>query len=165
MIYYLLMPVFAILLLVFQSTVLDLLTFGKIKLEISLLLVIYAGFHLDIIKGGVLSLVLGAFLDCVTSLIPGFHVLFYVFIFFISKQVSTRVYLEGISFIVIFTFFCVFLEGVVIFFVYLFMFDINISNDIFNTYLPQSLVLCAIGPACFALFYRLDSLMQYGEEK
>lgn len=165
MIYYLLMPVFALLLLVFQTTVLDLFAFGKIKLEISLLLVIYAGFHLDVIKGGVLAFVLGALLDCMTSLIPGFHVIFYMMIFLISKNVSHRVYLEGISFIVIFTFFCVFLEGVVVFLIYLFVFDVNISYDIFNTYLPQSLVLCAIGPACFALFYRLEVLMQYGEEK
>ncbi|MBT8489626.1 MAG: hypothetical protein KJN62_01120 [Deltaproteobacteria bacterium] len=165
MIYYLLMPVFALLLLVFQTTVLDLFAFGKIKLEISLLLVIYAGFHLDIIKGGVLSVVLGAFLDCMTCLIPGFHIIFYILIFIISKNISYRVYLEGISLIVIFTFLCVFLEGVVVFFIYLFVFDVNISYDIVNTYLPQALVLCAIGPACFALFYRLEVLMQHGEEK
>jgi len=165
MIYYLLMPVFALLLLVFQTTVLDLFAFGKIKLEISLLLVIYAGFHLNIIKGGVLSIVLGAFLDCMTCLIPGFHVIFYVLIFIISKNISYRVYLEGISFIVVFTFLCVFLEGVVMFLIYLFVFDVNISYDIINTYLPQALVLCAIGPACFALFYRLEVLMQHGEEK
>jgi len=165
MIYYLLMPVFALLLLVFQTTVLDLFAFGKIKLEISLLLVIYAGFHLDIIKGGVLSVVLGAFLDCMTCLIPGFHVIFYILIFIISKNISYRVYLEGVSFIVVFTFLCVFLEGVVMFLIYLFFFDVNISYDIVNTYLPQALVLCAIGPACFALFYRLEVLMQHGEEK
>ncbi|MBN2514466.1 MAG: hypothetical protein JXC33_00365 [Deltaproteobacteria bacterium] len=165
MIYYLLMPVFALLLLVFQTTVLDLFAFGKIKLEISLLIVIYAGFHLDIIKGGVLSFLLGALLDCMTSLIPGFHIIFYMLIFVISKKISSRVYLEGILFIVIFTFLCVFLEGVVVFLIYLFVFDVNISYDIFNTYLPQALVLSAIGPTCFALFYRLDILMQYGEEK
>jgi len=93
MIYYLLMPVFALWLLVFQTTVLVLFVFGKIKLEISLLLVIYAGFHLDLIKGGILALVLGAFLDCMTSLIPGFHVIFYMLIFIISKSISYRVYL------------------------------------------------------------------------
>ena len=165
MIYYLLVPIFSLLLLVFQATVLDLFSLGKIRLEISLILVIYAGFYLDLVKGGVLSLTLGFFLDCVTSMIPGLFTFFYMVIFFISRNVSYRVYPEGIPFIMMFTFICAFSEGIVIFLLYKFMFDVNIFRDILNMYLPQSLVIAVIGPACFALFHRLEGLLHDGKEK
>ena len=45
MIYYLLLPVFSLFLLTIQITIFDILFFGKAGLEISLILVIYAGFY------------------------------------------------------------------------------------------------------------------------
>ncbi len=164
MIYYLLMPIFSLLLIMFQTTVLDLLFLGKIRLEISLILVVYAGLHMDIVKGGTLSFVMGFLLDCMTSLIPGLFTFIYMVIFLVSKSVSFRFYLEEITFIIIFTFICAFLEGIIIFFVYQFMFGVNILNNILNTYLLQSLAVAVLGPLCFALFYHLEALLNEGKE-
>ena len=50
MIYYLLIPFAAIALVVFQNTLADLLFSGWLTLEVSLALVIYAGFRFDALK-------------------------------------------------------------------------------------------------------------------
>ncbi|MCD6153941.1 MAG: hypothetical protein J7J07_08550 [Syntrophobacterales bacterium] len=164
MIYYLLIPVFSLLLIMFQITVLDLLFLGKIRLELSLILVVYAGLHMDVVKGGTLSFVMGFFLDCMTSLIPGLFTFIYMVIFLVSKSVSCRFYSEKTTFIIIFTFICAFLEGIIIFFVYQFMFRVNILNNILNTYLLQSLAVAVLGPVCFTLFNRFEALLNEGKE-
>ena len=66
-------PVAAAFLVIVQITILDLFSLGWIGMEISLIVVIYAGFHLDALRGGILSLVLGFFLDCLTSAIFGLY--------------------------------------------------------------------------------------------
>ena len=66
MIYYLLLPMLLLLLVIVQITILELFSFGWIGIELSLIVVIYLGFHLDTLRGGVLSLLLGFFLDCLT---------------------------------------------------------------------------------------------------
>ena len=86
-------------------------------------------------------------------------------IFFISKNVSYRIYSEGMTFIVLFTFLCALAEGIIIFLMYRFLFGMNISYDLLNTYLPQSLAVAIVGPACFALFSRLEVLMYDKREK
>jgi len=50
MLYYLLLPILSILLIVLQSTVTDLIFSGRFIFEISLIVVVYAGFRLDLIK-------------------------------------------------------------------------------------------------------------------
>ena len=164
MIYYLLMPVFSLLLIMFQTTVLDILFLGKIRLEISLILVVYAGLHMDVVKGGVLSFVMGFLLDCMTSLIPGLFTFIYMVIFLVSKSVSCRFYPENITFVILFTFICTFSEGIIIFLIYQFMFGVNILNNILNTYLLQSLAIAVLAPVCFTLFYRLEALLNEGKE-
>jgi hypothetical protein len=163
MIYYLLMPVFSIVLLAFQTTLFDLLFLGKIGVEVSLVLVVYAGFSLDIAKGGILSFILGFFLDCITSVVPGLFVFIYLLIFFISKIVSFKVYAEGILFIMGFTFLCALIEGVIIVTLYKTLYGINIFRDLSSIFLPQSLVVGIISPALFSLFYRLEVLLNAGE--
>jgi hypothetical protein len=163
MIYYLLLPVFSIALLAFQTTFFDIIFLGKIGVEISLVLVIYAGFNFDLAKGAAMSFVLGFFLDCVTSVIPGLFVFIYLLIFFISKIASFRVYAEGIVFIMGFTFICALLEGAVIIITYKVLYGMNVVSDMSNIFLPQSMVLGVISPALFSLFYRFEVLLYAGE--
>ena len=49
MIYYLLWPFLSILLIVLQNTVADVIFSGRLVLEISIILVIYAGFRFNLI--------------------------------------------------------------------------------------------------------------------
>ena len=161
--YYLLLPVFSLLLIVFQTTVLDLFFLGKIGLEVSLILVVYAGFHLEIVKGGVLSFVLGFFLDCVAGSITGLFTFIYVVIFFFSRVVSIRVYQEGIAFIIGFTFICAFSEGIVTVLIYKFICGVDMFHNILRVFFPQALVAGVLSPALFAILGRLEVLLNGGE--
>lgn len=165
MIYYVLVPVFSILLVVFQSTFLDLLFLGKIRLEISLIFVIYAGLFMDAIKGGVLSFLLGFLLDSMAGVMPGLYSLFYITIFVLSNRLSYRVYPESITFIIVFTFLCSSLEGVVIFFIYKMLFGVNAFHEVFSTYMPQSLVVAVVAPACFTMLHQLEGMIRERAEE
>ena len=92
MIYYLLLPMLLLLLVIFQITILELFSFGWIGIELSLIVVIYLGFHLNALRGGVLSLLLGFFLDCLTSAIFGLYMFLYVLIFYLSNIVGGKIY-------------------------------------------------------------------------
>ena len=165
MIYYLILPVFSLLLIVFQTTVLDLFFLGKIGFEVSLILVVWAGFHLDVMKGGILSFVLGFFLDCITGSMTGLFIFTYVVIFFFSKIVSLRVYAEGIAFIMGFTFICIFSKGIITVLIYKFIYSVDISHNILMIFLPQALIAGVLSPALFFMFDRLEVLLNAGSTR
>ena len=165
MIYYLLLPVFSLLLLTIQVTVLDILSFGKTGLEISLILVVYAGFYLSTIRGIALSFVLGFSLDCITGVVPGFFVLSYVLIFLISKGVSLRLSARGMVFTMGFIFVCVLFEKSLIILIYRGLYGINVFYDILNIALLQAVAAGVFAPAFFGLFHRLVCLLEFLEAR
>ena len=114
MIYYFLLLPLVLLLVVFQKSVPDLFFFGRIGVEISLILVIYAGFRMDTIRGAFLSFMAGFFMDCMMGSVSGLYTLLYVCIFFVSALVSLRVYAEGVILIMTFTFLCALSQGLFI---------------------------------------------------
>ena len=165
MIYYLLLPVFSLFLLTIQITIFDILFFGKAGLEISLILVIYAGFYLSVVRGGILSFILGFFLDCITGVVPGFFVLNYILIFLISKAVSLKVYAGGMIFTVGFTFICALLGKLLISLMYEALYGISVFYDILNVSFLQAVVTGVSAPAFFVLFYRLEVLLNVWESR
>lgn len=156
MIYYPLLPLILFLLVVVQITILDLFTLGWISMEISLLVVIYAGFHLDALRGGILSLVLGFFMDCLTSAIFGLYLFIYCLIFFLSMIVAGRVYAGNPVMIASFTGICTILEGLVIVLLYRFLFGADILAAIPTIFLPQAALLGLLSPLVFSLFHRFE---------
>ena len=67
-----LLPFLMLLVVIPQITLLDVLALRWVNMEISLICVIYAGFRFDAVRGGLMALVLGFFLDCLTSAIFNF---------------------------------------------------------------------------------------------
>lgn len=165
MIYYLLLPVFSLLLLTIQITVFDILFFGKAGLEVSLILVVYAGFHLSVARGGILSFILGFFLDCITGVVPGFFVLNYMLIFLISKVVSLRVYGGGMIFTAGFTFVCALSGKLLTALMYEVLYGISVFYDILNVAFLQAVVTGVSAPAFFVLLYRLEGLLNVWESR
>ncbi|MBN2538860.1 MAG: hypothetical protein JXB09_02285 [Deltaproteobacteria bacterium] len=165
MIYYLLLPVFTLFVLTLQVTIFDVLFFGKAGLEISLILVVYAGLYLSVVRGGILSFIIGFFLDCITGVVPGFFVLNYMLIFLISKAVSLKVYAGGVIFTVGFTFLCALLGKLLIVLMYEVLYGINVFYDILNVSFLQAVVTCVSAPAFFILFYRLEGLLNVWESR
>jgi rod shape-determining protein MreD len=162
---YFFLPFAALLLVVFQTSVLSILFMGRLSFEISLLLVIYAGFRMNILFGALLSFLLGFFLDCAIGSISGLYALIYVCIFFISAWVSLRVYSEQMSLIMIFAFLCSILEGLIIVLFYKIIYDISMFDNIFRIFLPQALVVSILSPLLFRLFHFFEVLFHGGDAK
>jgi rod shape-determining protein MreD len=165
MAYFVVLPYFTILLVVLQRTLLDLLFGGRIGVEVSLILVIYAGFHFDMVRGGVLAFLTGFLLDCVSGTITGLYTFTYVVIFLLSHLLSPRIYGERMLFIMGYTFLCVLLEGLFIFAVYWSVYGTDASPGLLQTYLPQALVAGVLSPAFFTLFNRLEATVHAGEAR
>jgi rod shape-determining protein MreD len=159
MIYYLLLPWLLLLLVIVQSTILDVFTLKWISMEISLIVVIYAGFHLDAFRGSLLSLVLGFFLDCLTSAIFGLYTFLYIVIFYFSLVVAGKVYAEKPAFIASFTGLCTLLEGLTIVLLYRVFFGLDILYAIPKIFIPQAVVLGLLSPLFFRLLQHFEVLL------
>lgn len=156
MIYYLLLPVLLLLLVIVQTAILELFSLGWIGMEISMIVVIYAGFHLDPLRGGILSLLLGFFMDCLTSSIFGLYMFLYILIFSLAMIIEGKVYAGKPALIASFTGFCMLLEGLVIVLLYRFVFGADILYAILKIFVPQAIVLGLLSPFIFGLFQRFE---------
>ncbi len=156
MIYYLLLPLLLLFLVIAQITILDLFTLGRISMEISLIVVIYSGFHLDALRGGILSIMLGFFLDCLTSAIFGLYIFLYCLIFYLSMLVAGRAYAGNPLLIASFTGICTMLEGLVIVLLYRFLFGADILAAIPKVFIPQAALLGLLSPLVFSLLHRFE---------
>jgi len=156
MIFYLFLPALLLLLVIIQITLFELLSFGWIGIELSLIVVIYAGFHLDALRGGTLSLLLGFFMDCLTSAIFGLYMFLYILIFFLSMIIERKVYAAKPALISTFTGICMLLEGLVIVLLYRFVFGADILYAILKIFIPQAVVLGILSPFLFGLFQRFE---------
>lgn len=165
MAYYIVLPFFAVLLVVLQRTLLDLVFGGRIGIEVSIVLVIYAGFRLDMVRGGLLAFLVGFLMDCLSGTIMGLYTFVYVILFILSHVLSPRIYGERMLFIMGYAFLCVALEGLFIFGVYRSVFGTDVSAGLMRTYLPQALVAGVLSPALFTLFNRLEALVHAGEAR
>ena len=165
MIYYLLLPMLLLLLVIFQITILELFSFGWIGIELSLIVVIYLGFHLDTLRGGLLSLLLGFFLDCLTSAIFGLYMFLYVLIFYLSNIVGGKIYAGKPALIASFTALCTLLEGLVIVLFYRFVFGADILDAIPKIFVPQAVVVGCLSPLCFILLQRFEVFLHVEDRR
>jgi len=163
MIFYLLLPLFSLLLVVLQTTVLSLFFFGKMGLEISLIMVIWAGFRMDALKGGVLAFILGFLLDCITGSVTGILTTYYVAVFFLSRAVSFKVYSERFFFIMAFAFLCAFSEGLFVAVIYRIFYGVDVLEGIYKIFLIQALALALFSPLLFVLFGRMEGMLNVRE--
>jgi rod shape-determining protein MreD len=159
MIYYLILPFLLLLLVITQITILDIMALRWISVEISLIVVIYTGFHLDAFRGGLLSLVLGFFLDCLTSAIFGLYSFLYVVIFYLSMIAGDKVYAENPLFIALFTGLCAMLEGLAIILLYRFFFGTDILYALLEVFIPQAIVMGLLSPMAFRFIHRFEAFL------
>jgi len=108
MLYYLSLPFLSILLVILQSTITDVIFSGRLVFELSLIVVIYAGFRLDLIRGSILAFILGFVFDCVAGSVLGVFTFIYVVIFLCSFFASVRLATEKIYIIALLVSFALF---------------------------------------------------------
>lgn len=156
MILYLLLPILLLFLVIVQVTLLETLSFGWFAMEISLIVVIYLGFHLDVLRGGILALLLGFFLDCLTSAIFGLYMFLYVLIFLLSNIAGGKIYAGNRAMTAVFTALCTLIEGLVIVLFYRFVFGADILDAIPKIFIPQAAVVGLMSPFFFILLERFE---------
>ncbi len=164
MIYYLLLPFVTILLIVLQTTLADVLFSGRLMIELSLVCVIYAGFHLDLMKGIILTVMMGIVFDCVSGTVLGLFTLIYLIIFLFSFFVSMRIVSEKLYLIAFFSLLCSLLESLTLVLLYYFAFDFDMMNSVFLVFVPQALLVSVLSVGFFNAMRKLEGLI-YGTTK
>jgi len=158
MIFYVLVPWFLLMLVVFQHAVLGTIFFHSIAVEISLVLVIYAGLRMAVIRGSILSLILGLIMDCITGVCTGFYALIYTSIFLMVYLVSLQVYAKSTPFVVLFTLCCGLIEGIWLLALNQMIYGTNVLPDLVLYFLPQLVIVSLISPFLFKFFHRIGWL-------
>lgn len=149
MIYYLLWPLLSILLIVLQNTAADIIFSGRLVLEISIIVVIYAGFRFNLIKGAISALILGFIFDCIAGSVLGLFTLIYVLVFLFSFFVSARLVAERMHIIALFTLICVFLEEFIVVLFYNLIYGFDMLHNTPIVFLPQALIVSLLAPIFF----------------
>jgi rod shape-determining protein MreD len=163
MLYYLLLPFLSILLIAVQSTVTDIIFSERLVFEISLIVVIYAGFRLDIIRGAVLAFVLGFVFDCVSGSVPGLFSFIYIIIFLCSFFISDWLDTEKIYVIACFSFLCAFVKEIMLISFYYLVFKIDMSMNSYFIFFMQALIIGLFAPLFFYLMAHLE-VFPYGKK-
>jgi rod shape-determining protein MreD len=162
MIYYILLPFAAILLVVLQITLADIFFSGWLTLELSLVAVIYAGFRLDLVKGITLACVMGFVFDCLSGATLGLFTLFHLLIFVLVFFVSLRIASEKLYIIAFVSWICSLLESLVLVLLYAFVFQFDLSGDVLLVSVLQALLTSVLSVGFFHVMSRTEGL-KYGK--
>ncbi|MEW6335003.1 MAG: rod shape-determining protein MreD [Thermodesulfobacteriota bacterium] len=165
MIAHLLLPLFLLLLVMVQTTLLDYLTMGWVGLELSLVVVVYCGFRLGPLRGAVISLTLGFFMDCLISGIFGLYMFLYLLLFYFSLYAAGMIYSEKALNLVLFTGLCTLLEGLATVLLYRLLLGRDILHAIPEIFLPKAIILGILSPFLFRLFHRFEVLLHAKESE
>jgi rod shape-determining protein MreD len=162
MIYYLLLPFAAVLLVVLQGTLADILFSGLLTLELTLIVVIYAGFHLDLWKGMTLAFVMGLVVDGLSGSVLGLFTLIYLLIFLLSLFVSSRMASEKLYLIAAFSLICSLVESWALVLLYGFVFEFDMFSKIFPVFVPQAVLVSVLSVCFFYAMRKVEGLLMYG---
>jgi len=162
MIYYLLLPFAIIFLVVLQTTLADVLFSGRLTLELSLVVVIYGGFRLDLMKGMILAFVTGFVFDCMSGSVMGLFTLIYLNIFLLSFFVSWRIVSEKLYLIAGFSLICSLLESLALLLIYHFAFEFDMLSNVFVVFVPQAVLISVLSVGFFSAMRKVEGLM-YGK--
>lgn len=165
MIFYLLLPLFLLLMVIFQTTILDHLMFGKAGIELVLIFVIYAGLRIKSLQGGILSLIAGYFMDCLTGSISGLHAFTYVVLFFVSKFYFSRIQADRHLFVVLFSFISILTEGLIRLSFYKMVYGLDIFSNVLIVTLPRAFIGAILCPVFLKIFNVAEVYLGYGNSR
>ena len=164
MLFYLTVPFLAFLLVVFQQGFLNLVFFQQLSVEVSLLLAIYAGFRMDLVRGAVLSVLMGFFVDCLTGSITGLYMTAYALVFLLSFTLSARVYVKQGTLVMTYVIVCTLLEGLLVVGLTALIHGVPLEGRL-RVFVLQALVLGVLSPAVFPVFDRVRSFLEVDEPR
>ena len=156
MAYYLLLPLLSLLVIALQTVLADIIFLGRLAIEISFIVVIYAGFRLDLAKGALLAFVFGFVLDCMTSPVIGLFTVIYILVFLCSFILSFILDIEKIHFIALFGFLCALIKEIFVIIFYNLVLNFDTVMNIPFICLPQVIIIGLLTPLFFYLMRRLE---------
>ena len=156
MIYFFLLPFLSIILVILQSTITDVVFSGRLVFDLSLIVVIYAGFRLDLVRGSLLAFVMGFVFDCVAGSVLGLFTFIYVIIFLFSFFASGRLAAEKIYIIALFSFLCAFLEDLMVILFYHLAFKFDVLVNMCFVSIPKALIVGLFSPVFFYMMRRVE---------
>jgi rod shape-determining protein MreD len=162
MIYYFSLPFFFILLILLQTTAADVIFSGHLVLEISIVVVIYAGFRFSLIRGGILAFVLGFVFDCIAGSVLGLFTLIYVLVFLFSFFVSGKMATEKLYIVALFTLFCAFGEELIVIIFYNLVYGFDIFHNTLSVFLSQAIITSLLAPVFFYMMHKVE-VFSYGK--
>ena len=162
MIYYLLLPFVAIGVAVFQSTLADVLFSGWLTLEFSLVVVIYAGFRLDLMKGIILAFMMGFMFDAVSGSILGLFTMIYLIVFMFAFFSSSRIASGKFYLIALFGLICSLMESLILISLYHFVFEFDMLSNVLLVFVPQALLISVLSVGFFYVMRKVEGFM-YGK--
>jgi rod shape-determining protein MreD len=161
---FVILPLLALCVAVFQETILLSLTFDTVRINVAFLLVVYGGFFLEEREGFLLALYLGVFLDGLLSNIPGVYVILYMSIFFFTRWMSGKMNRGKPWTLALFSFLVSFPEFLILYAAYGIFYGKDLSGEFLRIYLPQAAVAGIICPFVFPIFDRLAGMI-HGERE
>jgi len=162
MIFYLLLPFVSIILVVLQITLADVLFSGLLTLELSLVVVIYAGFRLDVVKGIILAFMMGFVFDCLSGSTLGLFTLIYLLIYIISFFVSWRIVSEKLYLVAGFSLICSLLESLMLLLLYRFVFEFDMLSNMLLVFVLQAVLISILSVGFFYAMRKVEGLL-YGK--
>jgi len=162
MIYYLLLPFATIGLVVLQATLADIFFSGWLTLELSLVVVIYAGFRLELMQGMILALMTGFVFDCLSGSFLGLFTLIYLNIFLLSFFVSLRIASEKLYLVALFSLICSLIESFMLILLYRYIFEFDMMSNVLIVFVPQALLVGVLSAGFFHAMRKAEGLM-YGK--
>ena len=150
--------ILGILILVLQTTVLQLLPAWLGKPDILFLLVVYISCQAELFRGSVLILLLGLLMDVFSGVFLGFYPVIYLLVFAFIKSISSRVAINEFAYQVPLA-----LVSYLFVSIGMFLFTFSLGPDAppqwsWGTILLQLLMLAVIGGPVFAFF---DAVLNY----
>jgi len=154
MIYYIFLLILSVFLIVLQSMITDVIFSSCFIFEMSLVVVIYTGFHLDFIKGTALAFLIGLLMDCVGGSVLGVYAFIYILTFWTSFFVSDLLDTEKTHVVIFYSFFCVLLKNIMLNTFYYMVYNINLFLRTYDIIFTQALVIGLVAPLIFFLMER-----------
>ncbi|MBN1663263.1 MAG: rod shape-determining protein MreD [Deltaproteobacteria bacterium] len=161
MMYFILLPLILLIMVSFQATVLDNLFFGKSGVDLSIIIVIYIGLRIKPLQGGILSLLIGYFIDCTTGVLSGLHAFTYVVLFFTAKLYFLRIRADKLAFMAFFCFMSILLEGFAVLLFYGMLYENGILHNLLAFTLPRAVVGGILSPVIFEIFHFVEGALGY----
>lgn len=163
---YIFLPLYALIAIIFQVSVLDLPFGGRLHIELSLILVILAAFRLRVLPGCFFSIWLGIFYDALVGQQPGLYSLLYMIIYGVSFLVYREIYLSRSTLLMMYVFVCSLIKGSLVV-IYDSVTSLGLAvalGEMIQIYLFQALAHALISPYILHLFNRIGFSLAYAKQ-